>query len=58
MALCGNTCAAGSNGVCDEGRLDSYAAVRCSLALGLCSAHPRSRRSAWIVQWPQCALDS
>ena len=28
MALCGNTCAAASNGVCDEGRLDSYAAVR------------------------------
>ena len=27
MALCGNTCAAASNGVCDEGRLDSYAAV-------------------------------
>ena len=30
MALCGNTCAAASNGVCDEGRLDSYAAVRSS----------------------------
>jgi hypothetical protein len=27
MALCGNTCAAASNGVCDEGRLSNYAAV-------------------------------
>lgn len=27
MALCGNTCAAANNGVCDEGRLADYSAV-------------------------------
>ena len=27
MALCGNTCVAANNGVCDEGRLADYSAV-------------------------------
>ena len=27
MALCGNTCASASNGVCEEGRLADYSGV-------------------------------
>ena len=36
VALCGNTCAAANNGVCDEGRLPDYGAVAAGGLMVLC----------------------